>query len=201
MGYSQSSLAVLRKSPDAVLAALALRPTGQREDFPESPFVSTILPSGWFLVVAASAEHDIISESTMRHLSTDCEAVTCSVEEHVMVSEARGWRDGQLVWRVGHDSNRSIEDLQTEGELPPAFGAIRDRLSTQQRTAGGKKSDVDYIFDVPVELAKSFSNYRHDMDIPGIASDSFDVLESLRPPASNRGTPKKKSFLQRLFAK
>ena len=195
MGYSQSSLAVIRKSPDAVLTTLCLRGTGQREEFPESPFVAASLPSGWFLVVADGAEHAIIGDDTLRQLSADCEVVTCTVEEHVMVSEATGWRDGQRVWRVAHDAQSSIEHLQTEGELPSAFAAIRDRLSAEQRTAGGKDSDTDYFFDIPVELAMSFSGYRHDAETKGLAADAFEVLES------TRSAPAKKSFLQRLFGK
>ena len=195
MGSSQSSLAVIRKSPDVVLTTLALRPTGQREEFPESPFVAASLPNGWFLVVAEGAEHAIISEEMLRQLSTDCEVVTCTVEEHVMVSEATGWRDGQRVWRVTHDAQRSIEHLQTEGELPSAFASIRDRLSAEQRAAGGEDSDTDYFFDIPVELAMSFSGYRHDAETRGVTTDAFEVLESAR------SAPTKKSFFQRLFGK
>ena len=191
MGYSQSSLAVFRKPADAVLASLALRPTGERAAFPESPFVSATLPSGWFLVVADGAEHDIISEERLGQLSTACQVVTCTVEEHVMVSEATGWRDGQRLWRVTHDAQTSIEDLQTEGELPSAFAAIRDRLAEEQRTAGGKDSDTDYFFDIPVELAMSLTGYRHDATIQGLV---FDVLESVRPPTT-------KSLFGRLFSK
>jgi hypothetical protein len=195
MGYSQSSLAVLHKSPDAVLAILALRPTGEREKSPESPFVSASLPRGWFLVVADGAEHDILDENTLRQLSTACEVVTCTVEEHVMVSEATGWRDGQRLWRVTHDAQTSIEHLQTEGELPSGFIAIRDRLAAEQRTAGGTDSDTDYIFDIPVELAMSFTGYRHDATTQSLAMDAFEVLESVQPPST------KKSFFGRLFSK
>jgi hypothetical protein len=184
----------LRKSPDAVLASLALRPAGEREAFPESPFVSASLPTGWFVVVADGAEHDILSEDTLRQLSTACEVVTCTVEEHVMVSQATRWRDGRRLWRVTHDAQISIEDLQTEGELPSAFAAIRDRLYAEQHTAGGKDSDTDYFFDIPVELAMSFTGYRHDATAQSVV-DAFEVLESVQPPTT------RKSFFGRLFSK
>lgn len=112
-----------------------------------------------------------------------------------MVSEAIGWRDGQRVWRVTHDAQTSIEHLETEGELPSAFAAIRDRLAAEQRTAGGKDSDTDYYFDIPVELAMSFGGYRHDATTQGLAPDAFEVLESIHP------TTNKKSFFGRLFSK
>ena len=110
-----------------------------------------------------------------------------------MVSEATGWRDGQRLWRVTHDAQTSIEDLQTEGELPSAFAAIRDRLAEEQRTAGGKDSDTDYFFDIPVELAMSFTGYRHDATTQSLV-DAFEVLESVQPPTT-------KSLFGRLFSK
>src|SRR5436309_2155175 len=38
----------------------------------------------------------------MRRLSRGCEAIACFVEEHVMVSRAAGWKDGEQVWCVSH---------------------------------------------------------------------------------------------------
>src|SRR5437016_4796141 len=136
MGFSQSSLGVTGKSSDAVLAALSLRPTGEHEDFPESPFVATTLPSGWFLVVADRAEHEIISDDVLQRLSAGCEVVTCFVEEHVMVSGASGWRDGIRIWRVTHDAQIAFDHLATDAELPTAYPAIRDRLLAEQQNAG-----------------------------------------------------------------
>ena len=193
MGYSQLSLAVSGKPKEAVLAALALRPTGARQEFAEAPFVCASLPNGWFLVVAQGEQCEIITDEKLRQLSTGCEVTTCMVEEHVMFSESTGWRDGHRVWRVTHDAQRGTENLHTEGELPEAFASIRDRLAAEQSAAGGKASDADYIFDVPVELAMSFTEYRHDMDTPGLAAGAFEVLEPITP------TGGKSSFFRRLF--
>ena len=195
MGYSQLSLAVSGKPKEAVLAALALRPTGARQEFAEAPFVCASLANGWFLVVTQGEHCEIITDEKLRQLSTGREVVTCMVEEHVMFSEATGWRDGHSVWRVTHDAQRGTENLHTEGELPVAFAPIRDRLGAEQSAAGGKDSDADYIFDVPVELARSFTEYRHDIDTPGLAADAFEVLEPISP------TGGKSSFFRRLFGK
>ena len=114
-----------------------------------------------------------------------------------MVSAAAGWKDGQRVWSVTHDAQRDVEHLQAEGELPAAFAGIREQLCSEQQTAGGRKADVDFIFDVPVKLAQTLTGYRHDADIPGAGADPFEVLtETPASSASGAGRP---SFLKRLF--
>ena len=123
----------------------------------------------------------MIGDSTLRRLSAGCEVVTCGVEEHVMVSEATLWRAGQCVWRVSHDGAQGVENLHVEGELPPAFASIRDRLFCEQQAPASSQFPADYIFDIPVELAKSLTGYRHDEDTPGLAANSFDVLEHRGP--------------------
>ena len=197
MGYSQSWLAVKGKPPTAVLETLGLRGTGTREEIAESPIVGAELPNGWYLVVAGRSGHRLMRDQTLQRLSAGCDVVTGDVEEHVMVSVATGWKDGQRVWSVTHDAQRDMEHLQTEGELPAVFTSIRDRLRSEQQKAGGRKADVDYIFDVPVELAQTLTGYRHDADIPGAGTDPFEVLAETSSSASaSTGRP---SFLKRLF--
>ena len=77
----------------------------------------------------------MMRDTILQRLSAGCEVVTGDVEEHVMVSIAIGWKDGQRVWSVTHDAQRDIEHLQTEGELPAAFTSIRDRLRFEQQAA------------------------------------------------------------------
>jgi hypothetical protein len=178
MGRSQTYLAVRGKSTEVVFSDLALRPTGEREEFPESPITAAQLPSNWFLVVLNRDAQDIARDKALRELSLGCEVIICIVEEHVMCSEASCWRDGRRLWRVSHDSVSGIEHIETEGEPPPAFATIRDRLAAEQQAAGGKKAGVDYYFDIPVELAKSFTGYDSDHDMPGLEGDAFEVLVS-----------------------
>jgi hypothetical protein len=191
MGYSQSSLAVSGKSPEEVLSAIGLRSTGKREEFPESRYNCANLPNGWFLVIADRAGSEIIDEAALRQLSVGCDVIACSVEEHVMVSEASGWENGSRTWRVVHDAQRGMEHLEAEGEPPAVFPSIRNRLCEEQNAAGGSDSDTDYYFDIPVELAMSFTGYRHDKDTLGLTENSFEVLETV--------DGRKKSFFRRLF--
>ena len=74
-----------------------------------------------------------------------------------------------------HDASEGLDNLEATGRLPPSFASIRDRLSAELDAAG---PDVaDYLFDVPAEICKSITGFRHDEDIEGIEGDAFTVLE------------------------
>lgn len=57
--------------------------------------------------------------------------------------------------------------------------------------AKDKPGDCDYLFDVPVETARSVTSYRHDADVPGLSGDVFEVVEAV--------AEEKPSFLKKLF--
>jgi hypothetical protein len=195
MGYSQSWLAVKGKSRAAVLEALGLQGTGTREEIAESPIVGAELSSGWYLVVTDRSGHPLTRNPVLQRLSAGCEVVVGDVEEHVMVSAAAGWKDGHDVWSVVHDGQRDMEHLESQGDLPAAFAPIRDQCQTRQQAAGGRKAEVDYIFDVPVELAQTLVGYRHDAAIPGLGDTPFEILTPTSSTSPGRGA----SFFKKLF--
>jgi hypothetical protein len=104
----------------------------------------------------------------MQRLSRGCEVIACFVEEHVMVSRAAGWKNGQQIWSVTHDAQESDRHLKVEGEPPVGFAAIRDRLTKQQEEDDG----ADFIFNIPVDLAKELTGYTHEEE-PGVTLDNF----------------------------
>ena len=128
-----------------------------------------------------------------------------------MFSCASGWKESRKCWSITHDAQRGIEHLVAEGDLPPEFGSIRDRLLSKQseenlrkprplvRQSGASISKIgcDYVFDIPVETARSLTGYRHDQDIPGLTGEAFEVLagDVLRVPAQQA----RPSFWKRLF--
>jgi hypothetical protein len=212
MGYSLSWLAIKGKSPDAVREFLGLRPTGEREEFPESELCAADLPGGWYLVVSDHTPH-VAPDTALPALSAGCELVTCFVEEHVMASAATGWKDGRRLWSVIHDAQHGHEHLVAEGDFPPAYSAIRDRLLArqrqedlgkppanrrQQRKSGDfSQMRCDYIFNIPVDLAQALTGYTHSKDIPGQTGQPFEVLTGGSP--SSVTAPAKKSFFKKLF--
>lgn len=192
MGYAQSWLAVRGKPREVILDALKLQPTGEREEVVESALVGAVLPGGWYAVIANRSGHELTREGVLTRLSQGAELVRVDVEEHVMVSLVEGWRDGVRHWSVLHDGQGGLDHLETCGTPPESFKAVRDMLLDRQRGAGGAEADVDFLFDVPVELARTIAGYRHDEDIPGGGAMPFEVL-------IQNGSAAPRSFWKRLL--
>src|SRR5437870_3552125 len=99
MGFSASWLAIRGKPSTTVLDELGLRGTGEydRSAYPPDPWGAN-LPGGWYLVFGNRC--DFVDALPLEQLSGGAEMITCAVEEHVMVSWAAGWNDGEIVWSV-----------------------------------------------------------------------------------------------------
>jgi hypothetical protein len=193
MRWSLAWLAVKGKPPKAVRDELGFRVAeAERQKNPIPDFSAAETPNGWYLIISNCSEQVAADEAMQRLSTAGVELVTCFVEEHVMYSSVTGWKDGQKRWSVIHNSQtRKKNHLETEGELPAAFQSILSGLTAQQE-ADAKKEGVDFIFDVPVELAQSLTGYRHDEDVPGLSDDAFQVLEV---PASKGSVIKLESNL------
>jgi hypothetical protein len=182
MGYSLSWLAVKGKAPQAARDELRFHPTGKWQEIPAADLSAVEMPNGWYLIVSNHSDQ-VGSDAALQRLSSSgCELVTCFIEEHVMVSKATGWKDGRRIWLVMHDAQINLQHLDIQGEPPQGFAAIREKLLAMQTP-----QSCDYIFDVPVETARSIIGYRHDQDVPGLSGEVFEVLA------------KKSTFLRRLF--
>jgi len=164
MGCSQSWLAVKGMTRETVLKSLGLRAASDRRN---SQIEAAELPTGWYLVVGDQSEQPILGEEAARRLSHDSDVIIGEVEEHVMVSMAAAWREGFQLWSVLHDAQQDVEHLESSGDLPAEYESIREQLVLQQTAAGGRNAQVDFLFDVPVELAFRLTGYRYDTDLPG----------------------------------
>jgi homoserine O-acetyltransferase len=193
VGFALSWVAVKGKAAAGVLSDLRLLPTGARGIEGESEFVGAPAEDGWYLIVMDGAEHRLLQPDALERLSAGCDVLTCTVEEHVMFSEATGWRDGQQLWRVRHVGEDGPVGIEEDGTFPPEYPSIRDRLVKEQEAAGGSDADVDHLFDIPVVLVKSFVGYKHDERNPKFEDDAFEVLES--------ENSKKGSWAARIFGR
>ncbi len=164
MGFHVSWIASRGKPADMVRAELGLRETPDREELPESEITGVQLPSGWYVVFFNDLPPDL-DDSALRRLSRNCELMAFVVDEASMVSLAHRYENGKRSWSVGHDSGKGSAHLDVIGDPPASLAAIRARLA-----AG---------FDVPAELSKELTGFRHDEDAGGQPGDAFTVLEKV----------------------
>lgn len=190
MGWSLSWAALKGGSLETICSVFSVRATGQKEEIAESDIVATQLPTGWALVIFKQKE---IEDRFLRELSHSGEVVYCFIEDHVMFSSASCWLDDNQLWEVTHDCNEGKFHLRVTGAAPAALEEIRKRLFVKQQADGGEKSETDFVYDAPAELAKALTGFRHDQDVPGMAGDVFQVLESTAAKPASGG------FLKRLF--
>jgi hypothetical protein len=189
MGYSLSWVAV-KAGPQAVYAALNVQPTGQRQrgffDRPGMPDLSSAkrippLPRNLCAALHLGGRTIVIfnrkelKDRQLAAVSRVAETIYCFVEEHVMVSVAALWRDGKQIWRVTHDGQEGVKHLSVEGDAPPALASIREKYVAKQ--AAETEEDVDHISDIPVELARELTGFRHDQEIFGASVEHFEMLK------------------------
>jgi hypothetical protein len=190
MGHSLSWAALKGGNPETVCSALGLRATRKREQLPKSKVTGAALPTGWYAILFNRTE---IKDQTLEKLSRAGEVVSCFVEDHVMFSSASAWKNGRQLWRVAHDGGQDgILHLETSGDLPAEFASIQKSFFAKQEKETTEPDDlkVDHVYELPAEVAKDLTAFRHDQDIPGIYGDIFAALE-----------PKSGSLLSRLFGK
>ena len=173
MGFSMSWIAVPAKSREVALTLSGYLPTGDRESIPESPAVAVDLPSGWFVVLENDVSTALTGNTLLQQLSRAVDVVTCTVEEHSMVSVAAHWQGGVRAWEVLHDAGSGLASLEVVGEPPLEVNSLRNAAIERQTSAS---RSVDYMFGVPVALAKMLVGFRHDEDIDGAAEEPFEVL-------------------------
>ena len=98
-----------------------------------------------------------------------------------MFSSAAGWRNGECQWSIVHDSSRGIFDLESSGQPPPGFETLKELKMAKQKEEGGAEADVDYIIEIPLEVARELTGFKHDEEIDCLAEDSLQELEELKP--------------------
>jgi hypothetical protein len=63
--------------------------------------------------------------------------------------------------------------------------ALAEAQALQDTEDAGPK-EVDFFFEVPLQVAKSLTGFKHDDESPGIDGDSFVVLKSAESASGRR---------------
>jgi hypothetical protein len=180
MGYSISWIAFQDKGKDDVLSTIGHVDTCEADEANEAPVSGAALPTGWYVVFFN--DYSFPTPERLARFSVDCVVIACQVEEHVMASASFLYRNGCHVWTVTHESERGRYDLSVDGDLPDLFPDLRDGLLKQQDEAGGGKADVDFVFDVPVQLAAELCGYQRDRWKFDWGEPVFSRLEPAKAP-------------------
>ena len=182
MGYSIAWIAVETPDQSSLFQQLQLRRTNQTDEYFESPISGVALNGGWFLL-AGNCAHRLIDPKILAAISSQWPCVACSVDDHVMFSSASFWSNGAEVWSATHDAQEGILHLATTGHVPASFPELHQRLLQQQEAEGGETADVDFIFDLPLLLARELTGFKHDEKLSNLAEPTpVAFIDEARKP-------------------
>ena len=177
MGYHISWIGFQNRSLKEISARIGLAETGAREHLPESDILAISLASGWHIIFFNNPLPKELKNANLEQLSRVVDIVTCLVEEASMVSMSSSYVNGVKQWRVAHDSERGHTNLEAQGNPPSGYPEIRDKLLAKQNAAG--PNGVDYVFDVPINLARHLTGFRHDDPFDESEEPQFLVLRRI----------------------
>jgi hypothetical protein len=192
MGFAISWCAVPENAADAFLERMGLTETGETEEVPESPIGVAQLDTGWRLLLYNQYDCPFLGEAERQAQSLRHDLLYCLIEEHCMASSAELWSHGSRKWWISHEGINGPEGLDSSGELPTDFQQIKNEAEAKQEREGGDKAGVDYLFDIPLLVAKSMTGFKHDEVCPHIIGNQFKVM---RKEAQQGG------FFSRLFGR
>lgn len=172
MGFKISWLAFEGMTKPSMLELLDFRDLGTEDEANEAPFSAAQLASGWSVIW--SNDFGWVETQALQWLGAHGRTLTCQVHEGIMFSAVHGTEENVERWSVQHDSERGLRDLQIAGTPPDALDGIKAKLLAEQDGS----EDVDYVFDIPVELAFQLTGFRHDLwDYPQGKQPHFTMVE------------------------
>lgn len=172
MGYRISWLAVHGIDKQTVYERLGLVPRGETGLAFDHPTTGRQLENGWTVVGFDELGHELVDDESMKRLSAGWTVMACNLCETTMCSTASLWKDGEEVWGVWHFSNDTVDHLEGGGDLPAEFEAIEQKYRALQAEEEAADASVDYMIEIPMELAKHVTSFVHNE-----GPDDFDYLD------------------------
>jgi hypothetical protein len=161
MGAHIEWLAVETADKVPLLESLGFAENGRARDEYERPLVCAEFPHGWIVIV--STRDKLKLDQALPLASRDGLALGGEVEEHVMCSRLRAFRNGALQWSLTHAPEGSIPGVASEGQLPPLFEETYAALKAEEAE---DPDSIDALFDLPVRLGQQLCGYRYDTPLP-----------------------------------
>lgn len=168
-----SWIAVRGVAPSRVREVLALAETGRMSVRPRAEYNGAELAGGWYLIF--SPRFDYADHTPLAELSQGGELVTCCVNEALMYSSVSGWRDGARQWYFVHDGDIGIQHMHLDGDAPPEFHEVANRLNVVYAEGAGIDITVDHVFEIPAQTAQRLTGFHHE-DVPPEGEQPFEEL-------------------------
>ena len=165
MGFSISWLGFRDYSmKDA--AALFGREIGESSEDFDAPINAYVSDKNWAIVILQPCSFPNPPYQYVAAISKGREVTVAHVEEHLMFARAELWRDGKNIWKVWHNGDQNVRDLHVMGDLPASFEALKQQCFSKQDEEDTKVAAVDFVFDLPLDLAAELTGFRHDEGAP-----------------------------------
>lgn len=168
--------AVKGKVRNEVLRALELKETERFLPRPGTSHCGVPLGTGWYLLYLNDPDEPTL-ETAGQKLSAIAPVVACELHPRKKRSACASWKDGQREWSVSYDGRANAGAVQTAGSVPRSFAQVKDEFMARQGS-----DHIDYVFEIPLQLARQLTGFKHDEDFEGVLSGSFEVLEPLNAP-------------------
>lgn len=174
MGFRVSLVSVEGKPVSLIHEEYGVLPTGETEEFPESPINGAHLPNGSYLLYIN--DDQVPTDRVLRQLSSGATVYYSDINETCMCSRAACWVNGIEAWSVWHDAQQGLKHLEASGDLPKEFSGIKEIMFARQEEPG----NCDFIFDIPVEMIKILGGFHYADFLEGGSDYPYEILKRVK---------------------
>lgn len=175
MGFALAWFAIQGVDRHEFLERAGFTDTGEADEYFDQDHSGGEIPGGWYVLMTSDLE--LADPARLAQWSVGGRLVAVVVHEDAASALATEWREGRQVWSVSHDGSSGGDELAVEGWLPDVFEELRHEAVAAQAGAKDEGGEVNFVFDIPLDLAAEITGFRHDElgfddDIP-----PFTILE------------------------
>jgi hypothetical protein len=160
MSFSLAWVAVHGVASDDFLERTGFEDTGEVDEYFEEQHSGGEIPGGWYVIV--TSEIGLLEPAKLAQWSAGGRLVATVVHEATSNSLAMEWLDGKQVWSLSHDGSEGGDQLAVEGVLPDVFEELHQEAVAAQAESLKEGGEVDFVFDIPLDLAAEITGFRHD---------------------------------------
>jgi len=172
-GFRCSILYFRESSKAATLDAAGFTESTTEDTYNEEQFSGASINESAYLIWQ-NRRKGCLSEADYIRISRDISLLACDVCETTMFCSTSFFRGGKQVWSVAHNPEYGLDHISLNGDVPDTIIATVATLREEAKISQEGVDDVDFYFEVPVELFRTISGVRHDL----ANSFSFYALES-----------------------